>query len=251
METNEREDGLAISFWTTLTGVGLAAVATSAILLWYRSAFAAWLTATIVPIFICLEIGSVTAGLSELSYRSGKAALAISIGAIALAIGTIYFRPMRDILRDGDVVPLFFATPITGIIAGAAAIDVKNRQTRALKPMLIIWLTAFIFTAWPLVQIVLGSRNPSFAKLFISLAALLFGPWTIRITGLLDFRYVADVHTVTLWLGFGLTTVLAAVSIITIKTKRPGRAAVLLVFFAGILLSWLVVGAIDLRFWWR
>ncbi|MHC4740283.1 MAG: hypothetical protein ACYS8Z_00065 [Planctomycetota bacterium] len=251
METNELKEGLAISFWTSLAGVALAVIAAAAILLWYRSEFTAWLTATIVPIFICLEIGSVTAGLSELSYRSGKAALVISVTALVLAIGTIYFRPMRDIVRDGDMVPLFFATPITGIIAGAAAIDVKNRQTRALKPMLIIWLAAFVFTAWPLAQIVLGSRNPSFVKLFISLAALLFGPWMIRITGLLDFRYVADVHTVTLWLGFGLTIVLAAVSIITIKAKRPGRAAVLLVFFAGILLSWLVVGAIDLRFWWR
>ena len=243
---DERKKGLAISFWTSIAGLVPAGFVVLAFVVWGRDETVAWAMLAAVPVFVSLEISSITAGLSEHESRSGKAALGISITAIVLAVGTAYLRPMRDILSSPFAPALLSAAPITGIIAGATAIDVKNRRTRILKPMLIILFIAFVLTAWPLTQLVLGNE-----RLPIALFSLLLGPWALRITGvgnLHDAKYVSEM---TLLLGLCLTIGLVVVSIMTVKAKRPRRAAVLLIFYASLLVCWFGIGATELIVWAR
>ena len=241
-EMHENKEGLAISFWTSLTGLVVAGLSALAIFMCRGNDFVVLPILIATPIFFGLQVSSITAGLSEYRSKSGKAALTISIIAVFLAIGMAYFRPGRGILFELLMPLLFFAVPITGIVAGAAAIDVKNGKTRTLKPMLIIWFIAYVFTSWPLTQMVFKSRDLAFIKLF----ALLFGPWASFITRLGDLHGSIDFFLIILCTGIGLTVALVAVSIMAIRAKRPRRAAVLLILFASLLLSWFGIGTIAL-----
>ena len=238
---HENKEGLAISFWTSLAGLTVAGLSALAIFLCRGKDFVAGTIFIATPIFLGLLISSITAGLSEYESKSGKAALAISITAIVFAISTAFFISGR-VISLRFISPLFAAVLITGIVAGAAAIDVKKRQSRTLKPMLIIWFIAYVFTVWPLTQMVLKNRDLAFIKLF----ALLFGPWALFVTRLGDMHASTDFFLIILGTGIGLTVALFAVSIMAIRTKRPRRAAVLLILFASLLLSWFGTGTIAL-----
>jgi len=244
----DKKDGLAISFWTSLAGVALAVIAASVFLVWGRRGFVGWLLFAATPTFFSLQISSITAGVVEYKSKSGVVAVAISIASIGLVFGMAWFEPARYIFSSLFSWGLLVAVPVVSILAGATAVDVKNGRSKALKPMVIIWLMGVILVGWPLVRLLLDAPGGSPGEIPTVLYSLLLGPWTMVLM-VDNFREVG--FSFQLSFSLGVTVAIVSVSVLALRAKSPRRAGILVIVFAAILLYWLRMSAIGLILWGR
>ena len=245
---HNKEDAITISLWTSLIGLALAALPVSAALVWGRTEFVGWLALTAAPVFFSLQISSITAGVIEHKSKSGMLAIAIATASIGLVLGAAYLDPARYIFASLFAWPLFVAVPIVSILAGVTAIDVKHGRTKPLKPMLVLALTAFVLVAWPLVRLLLGNPHCSLKHVLVALGLLLLGPWSI--VALVDHFDEAGFFF-RLPFAIGLTVAIIGFSVMTLKAKKPRRAAILLILFAAVLLCCFSIGGMGLVVWGR
>lgn len=241
---HEGKEHFAIGLWTSLAGASLAGLAALAFLLWGPAEFIGWLMFSTAPLVFGLQISSATAGLLERQSQSGIVALAISIATLGLVVASAWYRPVRYVLFGLCAAYLLLTVPATAIVAGVTAVDLKEGRANRLPAILIVLATAAVFTTWPLAGPLLSRADYSLRQLPTALGALLLGPW---VTLFAKDRYWPNFGEF-FELAFALaqTLALAAASAFVLRAKRPECAAVSLILFAAVLLSWLAVGYIWL-----